>query len=44
MFTQQRILKTMLVLVILCLGISCKGKEGHPPGHNMMLMTPDAHP
>lgn len=42
MFTQQWFLKTIFVLIFLCLGISCKGKEEHPPEHNMMLMKSNA--
>ena len=35
MFTKQRFLPILFVLVFLCVVISCKGKEEHPPEHNM---------
>lgn len=37
MFIKQCFLRNIFVLVILCLGVSCKGKEEHLPEHNMML-------
>lgn len=42
MFTKQRFLSILLVLVFLFLVISCKGKEEHPPEHNMQS-THDGH-